>query len=167
MLRADCVTQRELWIEYFPSADCIDNDYIEKLQQKQKEKVIEDTKKAISDKYKQENEEKRCQQIAEAKDRAHKYARDKRKKFITISRTILVAVFVVIALGCIIGLFKLLSSLPISAFLIAFAFISVLSIIDTLTSRGKYIGTWIEKRANYYETTEYEKKLKEYMQLLE
>ena len=41
-----------------------------------------------------------------------------------------------------------------------------MSIIDTLTSRSKIIGKWIEKKANFYETRVYEKKLEEYMSLL-
>jgi hypothetical protein len=71
-----------------------------------------------------------------------------------------------LAVGCAIGLLKSVASVEKTIFLFAFILVSMMSIIDTLTSRSKLIGKWIEKRTNYYETRVYEKKLAEYMSLL-
>ena len=166
LLRADRVTQRELWIEYFPTVEKIDYRYIEKLQQKQKQKLIGDSEAEIRNTYRNKAEEERKQKISEAKENAHTYASNKRRLFIKILRSIVVSVFALIAVVCIIGLLRSLSSTPKSISLMAFVIVSVLSIIDTLTSRSKFIGRWIEKKANHYETSIYEKKLDEYFQLL-
>ncbi|WP_155812833.1 hypothetical protein [Oribacterium sp. oral taxon 078] len=166
LLRADRVTQRELWIEYFPTVESIDDKYIEKLQQRQKQKLIGDTETEIRRIYRNKAEEDKKQKITDAKEKAHTYASDKKNQFIKTRRIPVVIAFVVIAVLCIIGLFRSLSSTPKSLFLIAFVIVSVLSIIDTLTSRGKFIGRWIDKKANHYETSVYEKKLHEYLQIL-
>ena len=113
-----------------------------------------------------EAEEDKKQKVTDAKEKAHTYASDKKNQFIKTTRILVVSAFVVIAGLCIIGLFRSLSSTPKSLFLIAFVIVSVLSIIDTLTSRGKFIGRWIDKKANHYETSVYEKKFREYLQIL-
>ena len=166
LLRADRVTQRELWIEYFPDAESIDYKYIEKLQQRQKQKLIGDKEAEIRSTYRNIAEEEKKQKITGAKEKAHTYASGKRSCFIKIIKTLVASIFAVIAIVCIIGLLRSLYSTPKSIFLMTFVIVSVLSIIDTLTSRGKLIGRWIEKKANHYETSIYEKKLHEYEQLL-
>ena len=169
LLRADLVTQRELWIEYFPTVESIDDKYIEKLQQRQKQKLIGDTETEIRRIYRNkaaEEEEEKKQKITDAKEKTHTYESDKKNQFIKTTIILVVSAFVAIAGLCIIGLFRLLFSTPKSLFLIAFVFVSVLSIIDTLTSRGKFIGRWIDKKANHYEKSVYEKKLHEYLQIL-
>ena len=166
LLRADRVTQRELWIEYFPTVESIDDKYIEKLRQRQKQKLIGDTETEIRRIYRNKAEEDKKQKITDAKEKAHTYASDKKNQFIKTTRILVVSAFVVIAGLCIIGLFRSLSSTPKSLFLIAFVIVSILSIIDTFTSRGKFIGRWIDKKANHYETSVYEKKLHEYLQIL-
>ena len=167
LLRADRVTQRELWIEYFPTVESIDSKYIERLQQRQKEKLIGDARSAISNEYELKQKTETLQKKKEAKERAYNYANNKRKSFVGILKTVFVVVFGIIAVACIVGMLRSLSSIPKSIFLIAFAGISVVSIIDTLTSHGRLINKWIEKQGNQYETVVYEKKLNEYLQLLQ
>ena len=103
----------------------------------------------------------------EAKEKAHSYANKKRGSFVCIMKALAVLLFAMIALVCIVGMLCSLSSVPKSVFLFGFAAISVVSIYDTLTSRGRVINKWIEKQGNWYETLVYEKKLKEYLQLLQ
>lgn len=152
LLRTDRVTQRELWIEYFPTVESIDRKYIERLQQRQEEKLMGDARSTIR---------------IEAKEKAHSYANKKRGSFVCIMKALAVLLFAMIALVCIVGMLCSLSSVPKSVFLFGFAAISVVSIYDTLTSRGRVINKWIEKLGNWYETLVYEKKLKEYLQLLQ
>lgn len=167
LLRADRVTQRELWIEYFPTVESIDSKYIERLQQRQKEKLIGDARSAISNEYELKQKEDALQKKKEAKEKAYIYANKKRGSFVRIMKAIAVVLFALIALVCIVGMLRSLSSVPKSIFLFGFAGISVISIYDTLTSRGKVINKWIEKQGNRYETLIYEKKLNEYLQLLQ
>lgn len=165
-LRADRVTQRELWIEYFPSVDSIDENYIEKLREKQRQRLIGDAKAEMADQFRQESEREKNATIQDAQQKAKSYARQKRTRYVTCNKIILTLVFAAIAVGCAIGLLKSIASVEKTIFLFAFILVSMMSIIDTLTSRSKLIGKWIEKRANFYETRVYEKKLAEYMSLL-
>ena len=165
-LRADRVTQRELWIEYFPQAESIDEDYIEKLQERQRQRLIGDAKIEIAEHYKREYEDDKQTQMQEARLKAKKYAQQERISYIRRLKKILIPVFGVIIVFCIIGLIESLVSTSMSIFLIIFALLSVISIIDTLTAKGKVIGKWIEKKGNYYETRVYEQKVDEYKSLL-
>lgn len=165
-LRADRVTQRELWIEYFPAVESIDENYIEKLRERQRQRLIGETKAELANQYKQESKRGERLRAQEAQQKAKDYALLKRAGFVTCFKVVLIVLFGAIATGCIVGLIKSLEPAEKTACLFLFIIVSVLSIIDTLTSRSKLIGKWIEKRANYYETIVYEKKLKEYMSLL-
>lgn len=166
-LRADRVTQRELWIEYFPSIENIDENYIEKLQEKQRKRLVGEKEVEIIDKFNRKKEDEKAKQIQDAKAQAKKYAAEKKNRYRRKLICIVTVIFVIIAFFCVIGLISSLQSVKINISLIAFLAVSILSIIDTLNSRSKIIGKIIEKKSNYYETKEYEKKQKEYMSLFQ
>lgn len=166
-LRADRVTQRLLWIDYFPSEDEIDSQYIEKLQQKQRERFIGNTEAALTDRFTAKQEKEQNQRIIDAKTKAHKNAAIFKKYMVNIFIIILSIIFAIIALGCAIGLVQSLSSSKPSLFLGMFLIISLLSIGDTLSSHSKVIRKRIEMVGNHIETIVYERKLKEYLEVIE
>ena len=166
-LRADRVTQRLLWIDYFPSEEEIDSQYIEKLQQKQRERFIGNTEAALTDRFTAKQEKEQNQRIIDAKTKAHKNAAIFKKYMVNIFIIILSIIFAIIALGCAIGLVQSLSSSKPSLFLGMFLIISLLSIGDTLSSHSKVIRKRIEMVGNHIETIVYERKLKEYLEVIE
>lgn len=74
---------------------------------------------------------------------------------------------IVIAIICIIGLIQSLNDIKKTIALGVFIGISIISIIDTVGSKGKIFRKLINKICNRYETWEYEKKRKEYESLNE
>ena len=165
-LRADRVTQRELWIDYFPTWENIDEKYIEKLQEKQRKRLIGEAENELADRYRQKTIEDEKQRFRGAQKNAGDYARKKKMKYIIALKTTITIVLCIVAVGGCIGLIKSIESIEASLCSIIFIVLSGLSIVDTLAVRSRVIGKWIEKRANHYETKIYEKKMEEYKTLL-
>lgn len=161
-LRADRVTQRELWIECFPEEESIDENYIKMLQEKQRIRLVGEKEKELAIKYKQESEEAEQRRIQAAQNRAKVYANDKKKKYKRVHKILATIIIIIITCLCIAGLMKTMESIDKSVFIVAFIIVSIISIVDTLRVRSKFLGKWIEKRANYYETKKYEEKMEEY-----
>ena len=166
-LMADRVTQRELWIEYFPSAESIDEEYIDKLQKKQRERYIGEEAKRIADEYRRANLDKQREKAREIHTKAKDYAVEQKERYsrcLTIILTIFLLALVVLG---IVGLIYSLESVKYTFFLIIFIGLSIVSIFDTVRSKGKIIRKWITKKANQYETKIFEKKLAEYKSIWE
>ena len=164
-IRSDRVTQRELWIEYMPSENEVDDNYLEELRKRHKDKLIKETKDEMMATNRQNEESRELKITQSIKDKADKYAKNERDKYLK-RRTIYAILAEVIILGiCICGWYKSLNSLELSISFVIFAIISIMSIVDTLIQKGRFIHKYIEKCANQYETKIYEKKKKEYMEI--
>lgn len=161
-LRADRVTQKELWLDYFPDIDTIDEEYIQKLIEKQRQKLIGDAEAKIKKKYVEQEEEQRLQRAKRIQNKANTDAKEARETYKKRWKLFVFVAFLLIAIVCSIGLFMSLSSVALNVFLWAFIVVSIISIIDTLRSKGFFINQWIEKRANAYETKIRDKKIEEY-----
>lgn len=165
-LRTDRVTQKELWADFFPPVDSIDKNYIKMLQERQRKKIIKEAKEELVDQHKRESEQKEQDRKNEAHRKAMKIARQKRTTVLKVWKGILFLLFFAVAIGCLIGLFKTIASLEKSICLAAFLIVSALSICDTLSTRSKLIGKWLEKKANIYQTKVFEKQKQDYLDIL-
>jgi len=166
-LRADRVTQRELWIELFPNPENIDEKYVERLLFKQKEKLTREAKEETANQFRQKEESAQNKRIREAQQKARDYSQKKRKRFENTLKIIIIVLSLAIIMGCIYGLVATAELSHFNLFMCLFILVSILSIYDTVSSRSKLVGKWVAKKANYYETTVYETKLEEYRSVLQ
>ena len=166
-LRADRVTQRELWIELFPNPENIDEKYVERLLFKQKEKLTREAKEETANQFRQKEESAQNKRIREAQQKARDYSQKKRKRFENTLKIIIIVLSLAIIMGCIYGLVATAELSHFNLFMCLFILVSILSIYDTVSSRSKLVGKWVAKKANYYETAVYETKLEEYRSVLQ
>ena len=155
----DRLIQKELWKKTFPNPEDIDESYVETLRKNYKDNLLLDVKKEAEEK----NNKIKDNQIKKAKE----YALAKRNILQNILVIVLTIMLIVIAIICIIGLIQSLNDIKKTIALGAFIGISIISIIDTVGSKGKIFRKLINKICNRYETWEYEKKRKEYESLNE
>ena len=165
-LRADRVTQHELWIEYFPTPENIDESYVAKLQEKQRQKLIGTAEAELKERFQRESKSEELLRIQEAQRNAMEFSQKKRISFVRCLKGTSFVLFSVVIVACIWGMIKSVASTERTIFLVAFILVSILSIFDTLLSRSQIIGRQIEKWANHYETKVYERKMEEYLPLL-
>lgn len=155
----DRLIQKELWKKTFPKPEDIDKLYIEKLRKNYKDKLLVDFKKENEEKFIKEKEK----QIRKAKE----YAYNKRKNLQQVLTVGLTAALLLFTIICIVGLIKSLDDLTKTIELSFFIAVSIISIVDTVRSKGRIIRTGINRICNKYETRKYEEKKKEYESLNE
>lgn len=165
LLRSDRVTQRELWIERFPSADEIDEDYILSLKKKQQDKIRKD---ALSEEEKRNKEREHAHKVKK-NELAREFAKKKKSEFEKIAKDICHLVEIGLVAVALIGGWYSLSfdnvSWIISICVGAFCLLGIISAIDLIIGKRRIVNRIIEKCANQIETKKFEEKMKEYEQL--
>lgn len=152
MLRADKVTQKELWKSEFPLPQDIDESYIQRLSEKHKERLITEDRKHKED-----------EQIKSINKQAKEYAERQRDVFFKCELILVYGVITILfALGFW-GLIKSFSGSKMSIFTIAYLVASVLSLFDTFSGRTHFIRSWLQKIAFHFESWIREKKYNEWM----
>lgn len=155
MLRADKVTQRECWKSEFPTSQEINENYIRRMNERHKERLLaEDRKLDLEAK------------VRDIRRRSQEYAAQKRVSFLKIEK---IFVYIVVAIIFFLGLSGLISSFngsKITIRTVIYLIASILSFWDTFFSRKHFINSCLNKLSYRFETYVREKKYNEWIAII-
>lgn len=155
MLRADKVTQRECWKSEFPTPQEINENYIRRMNERHKERLLaEDRKLDLEAK------------VRNIRRRSQEYAAQKRVSFLKIEK---IFVYIVVAIIFFLGLSGLISSFngsKITIRTVIYLIASILSFWDTFFSRKHFINSCLNKLSYRFETYVREKKYNEWIAII-
>lgn len=163
ILKTSRYVKKEIIFSSFDGGDGITESIVDLAMAK----ITEDLRNDMRQDMEKQIDDEKHNRIARADEKARNEALDLRNKVLKVARSVVSVVTFIIIVFAIRMTVISWNSMVLSISFICFALISVFSIIDTGKGREKFVDKYLVKCANRLQTKVFEKKKKEYREIVE